>query len=239
MCLRFVSTIVWSLSTICCQVCEFVQTLIEKQIVWSHKKVFSYFHVKTKFQSKFSKSTYTQNPNLELERLLPSLSNSIVVAQIFTYLPLTPLMFWCFHRGNTSWFGIVGEIVPWNTLEVVRINHKSYLQQILWLMVPQGNRSKCTWVWTSMCEGVFTTYWPNFLHFLWFKVWLFWWHLECLLNPMVDPCCKWHLFCIILNGHNIIWIESIIIYICFQFSCFQCDWIESISVFNCFKVGCF
>jgi hypothetical protein len=31
---------------------------------------------------------------------------------------------------NKAWFMFVGKSPPWNALEVVRINHKSYLQQL-------------------------------------------------------------------------------------------------------------
>jgi hypothetical protein len=77
----------------------------------------------------------TQNPFLEtcLEikcKLLPPFPYSIILAHIFTRLPLSPLMFWWFRRIKKPWFLIVGESVPWNTLEVIKINHKSYLQHV-------------------------------------------------------------------------------------------------------------
>jgi hypothetical protein len=75
----------------------------------------------------------TQNPFLEtcLEtkcKLLPPLIDSIVLAHISTHLPSTPSMLWWLRRINKPWFLIVGENVPWNVLEVIKINHKSYLQ---------------------------------------------------------------------------------------------------------------
>jgi hypothetical protein len=39
-------------------------------------------------------------------------------------------MLWQLHQINKPWFLIVGENVPWNALEVVRINHKFYLQHV-------------------------------------------------------------------------------------------------------------
>jgi hypothetical protein len=62
--------------------------------------------------------------------LLPPLLNSTILAHIFNHLPLTPSMFWWLRQINKPWFLIMGENVHWNTLEVVRINHKSYLQHV-------------------------------------------------------------------------------------------------------------
>jgi hypothetical protein len=31
---------------------------------------------------------------------------------------------------NKTWFMFVGKNFPWNALEVIKINHKSYLQQL-------------------------------------------------------------------------------------------------------------
>ncbi len=39
-------------------------------------------------------------------------------------------MFWQLCQINKPLFLIVGENVPWNALEVVKINHKSYLQHV-------------------------------------------------------------------------------------------------------------
>jgi hypothetical protein len=62
--------------------------------------------------------------------IVASSLDSIVFAHIFTLLSLTPSMFWQFCWINKPWFLIVGESVPWNTLEVVKINHKSYFQHV-------------------------------------------------------------------------------------------------------------
>jgi hypothetical protein len=62
--------------------------------------------------------------------IVASSPNSIVLAHIFILLPLTLSMLWRFHQINKPWFLIVGKNVPWNALEVVRINHKSYLQHV-------------------------------------------------------------------------------------------------------------
>jgi hypothetical protein len=51
-------------------------------------------------------------------------------SHIFNHLPLTPSMFWRLHQINKPWFLIVGESGPWNTLEVVKFNHKCYLQHV-------------------------------------------------------------------------------------------------------------
>jgi hypothetical protein len=48
----------------------------------------------------------------------------------FHLLPLTLSMFWQLRQINKPWFLIVGESVLWNTLEVVKINHKSYFQHV-------------------------------------------------------------------------------------------------------------
>jgi hypothetical protein len=125
-----------SLYTFCCKVCNLVQTLAETQLVQSHKKATTSY--------RFTNLNLTQKPNelvciqnLFLETcletkctLLPSLPNSIILAHIFTLLPFTPSMFWQLCRINKPWLLIMGENVPWNALEVVRINHKSYLQHV-------------------------------------------------------------------------------------------------------------
>jgi len=79
---------------------------------------------------------YTQNPNIIQMcskgkiSLLSPLLNIIVMQHIFTCLPLMPSMFWCFCKVNKAWFMFVGKNLPWNALEEIRINHKSYLQQL-------------------------------------------------------------------------------------------------------------
>ncbi len=79
---------------------------------------------------------YTQNPNIiqmcsrgKISLLFPLL-DTIVMQHIFKCLPLMPLMFLCFCRVNKAWFMFVGKSPPWNALEIIRINHKSYLQQL-------------------------------------------------------------------------------------------------------------
>ncbi len=55
---------VWSFSTLCCNVCEFVQTLPERKLGQSHKKPTSYIHVQTNLTPTSYKLVYAQNPNL-------------------------------------------------------------------------------------------------------------------------------------------------------------------------------
>ncbi len=98
---------VWSFSifasflcTLCCKVCNLVQTLTKTQLIQSHKKpTTSYYLANPNLTQKPNKLVCTQNPFLEtfLETkctLLPPLPNSIILAHIFTLLSLTPLMFW-------------------------------------------------------------------------------------------------------------------------------------------------
>ncbi len=75
--------------------------------------------------------------------LLPPFLDSIVLAHIFIMLPLTPSMLWWFCRINKPWFLIVGKSVPWNTLEVVKINHKSYLQHVTTSHTPRQSFKMC------------------------------------------------------------------------------------------------
>jgi hypothetical protein len=123
-----------SLCTLCCKVCNLVQTIAETQLVQSCKKATtSYCFANLNLTQKPNEPMCTQNPFLEtcLETkctLLPPLPNSIVLAHIFTLLSSTSSMFWQFCQINKPWFLIVSESVPWNALEVVRINHTSYLQ---------------------------------------------------------------------------------------------------------------
>jgi hypothetical protein len=128
---------VWSLSTFYCKVCEFVQTLIERKLAQSYKKLASYIHVQINLTPTSYKPMYTLNPNLiqtlcsrEKINLLSPILNSIVMQHIFTHLPLMPSMFWYLHWMNKAWFMFVRKNFPWNALEVVKINHKSYLQQL-------------------------------------------------------------------------------------------------------------
>ncbi len=125
---------VWSLSTFYCKVCEFVQTLIERKLAQFYKKFISYIHVQTNLTPTSYKPMYTLNPNLihtlclrEKNNLLSPLLDYIVMQHI---LPLMPSMLWYFHWVNKTWFMFVSKNFPWNALEVVKINHKSYLQQL-------------------------------------------------------------------------------------------------------------
>ncbi len=92
-----------SLCTFCCKVCKLMQTLVETQLDQSHKKATtSYCFTNLNLTQKPNELVCTQNPFLEtcLETkctLLLPFPNSIVLVHIFTFLPLTPLMFWQFH----------------------------------------------------------------------------------------------------------------------------------------------
>jgi hypothetical protein len=125
-----------SLCTFCCKVCNLVQTLVETQLVHNCKKaIVSYRFANPNLTQKPNEHVCTQNLFLEtcLETkctLLPPLPNSIVLAHIFILLLMTPSMLWQLCRINKPCFLIMGENVPWNALEVVRINHKSYLQHV-------------------------------------------------------------------------------------------------------------
>ncbi len=135
LCLWSFSTLMWSLSTLCWKVCELVQTIAKRKLIQSHKKLVSYIHAQTKLTPTPYNPMYTQNPNIiqmcsRRKINLSPLLDPIVMQHIFTCLPLTPSMFWCLRRVNKAWFMFVGKSPPWNALEVVRINHKSYLQQL-------------------------------------------------------------------------------------------------------------
>jgi hypothetical protein len=62
--------------------------------------------------------------------LLPPPSNSIVITHIVPHLPRTPLMLWHLHQMNKMWFKVVGKSLPWNALEMVKLDHKCYLNYI-------------------------------------------------------------------------------------------------------------
>ncbi len=130
------STLMWSLSTLCCKVCELVQTITKRKLIWSFKKHVSYIRAQTKLTPTSYNLVYTQNPNItqlcsrEKISLLCPLVDPIIMQHIFTCLPLIPSMIWCLRSVNKAWFMFVGKSPPWNALEVVRINHKSYLQRL-------------------------------------------------------------------------------------------------------------
>jgi len=46
-------------------------------------------------------------------------------------------MNWCFYQVNKKQFVIVLKSVPWNALEVMKIDHKFYLQQIATSCTPR------------------------------------------------------------------------------------------------------
>jgi hypothetical protein len=125
-----------SFYTFCCKVCNLVQTLAKTQLVQSRKKATtSYRLTNHNLTQKPDELVCTQNLFLEtcLETkctLLPPLPNSIILAHIFILLPFTSSTFWQFCQINKPWLLIMGENVPWNALEVVRINHESYLHHV-------------------------------------------------------------------------------------------------------------
>jgi len=125
-----------SLCTLRCKVYNLVQTLVETQLVQSYKNATTSYHIaNANLTQKPNEPMYTQNPFLEtcLETkftLLPPLLDSTILAHIFNHSPLTPSMFWRLRQINKPWFLIMGESVPWNTLEVVKFKHKLYLQHV-------------------------------------------------------------------------------------------------------------
>jgi hypothetical protein len=48
---------------------------------------------------------------------------------ILTHFPLMPSTFLHLHQMNMAWFMVVGESLPWNALEVMKVDHKSYCNQ--------------------------------------------------------------------------------------------------------------
>jgi hypothetical protein len=136
LCVWYVSMFASSLCTICCKVYNLVQTLVETQLVQSCKKAATSYHIANlNITQKPNEHVYTQNPFLEtcLETkctLLLPFVDSTILAHIFNHLPLIPSMFWRLCQINKPWFLIVGESAPWNALEVVRLNHKFYLQHV-------------------------------------------------------------------------------------------------------------
>jgi len=118
---------VWSFSMFasyiyifCCKVCNLVQTIAETQLVQSLKKeTTSFCFANPNLTQKPNEIVCTQNFLMEtcLETkctLLPPFLDSIVLAHIFTLLPLTPLMLWQICQINKPWYFILGESVPWN-----------------------------------------------------------------------------------------------------------------------------
>jgi len=80
---------------------------------------------------------YTQNPNIiqimysrKKINLLSFFLDFIIMQHIFTHLALTPSMFWHLHKVNKAWFMFASKSLPWNALEVVKINHINYFQQL-------------------------------------------------------------------------------------------------------------
>jgi hypothetical protein len=115
------SMFISSICTFCCKVCNLVQTIVKTQLVQSHKKATtSYCFANPDLTQKPTKLVCTQYPFLEtcLETkctLLPPFLDSIILAHIFTLLPLTPSMLWQLCQINKLWFLILGESVLWNT----------------------------------------------------------------------------------------------------------------------------
>lgn len=67
------------------------------------------------------------------------LLDSIVMQHVFIWTCLQCL--WCLQlrQMNKAWFMVVGSCLPWNALEVMKIDHTS---NTLPLMVPLGSHSK-------------------------------------------------------------------------------------------------
>ncbi len=60
--------------------------------------------------------------------LLHLLTNVLVINNILPHLPMIFSMLQCFNQVNKAWFKVIGESdVAWNTMEIVTIDHKSYL----------------------------------------------------------------------------------------------------------------
>jgi hypothetical protein len=132
---------VWSISIICCLVCELMQTLAEIKLNRYCKKTPSYLVVQTKLASKSEKPMYTQNPNLEscIEKkcgLSPPLLHSIIVDHWHLQC------FGVFIETIKVWFTMVGKNVPWNILEVVKLTIGLTFEKLP-LVIPQGCHSKC------------------------------------------------------------------------------------------------
>jgi hypothetical protein len=116
---------VWFFSTLCCKVCEVVQTLVERKLVQSCKKIPPYIHVQTSLPLKSYKPTYTQNPPLKLW-LGKNVAYCFISFKFYCYGTqfhlFTFAMFWLFCQLNKAWFIVVGNNLPWNALEVVKVD---------------------------------------------------------------------------------------------------------------------
>jgi hypothetical protein len=132
MCVVFFPMFASSFCTLCCKVHNLVQTLVETQLLHSCKKASTSYHITNlNLTQKPNEPMYRQNLFMETKcTLLTPLLDSTILGHIFNRFPLTPSMFWQLRQINKPWFLIVGESIPWNALEVVKLNHKFYLQHV-------------------------------------------------------------------------------------------------------------
>jgi hypothetical protein len=78
----------------------------------------------------------TLNRNLQTKFLhggvlLSPFLDTLVIEKILPQLLVTsPFMFWWFRQINKGSFTIINETMVWNTLEIIKTNHLSYLQLI-------------------------------------------------------------------------------------------------------------
>ncbi len=59
--------------------------------------------------------------------LLPPFIDGLVINNILPNLPMTLSMLWHFHQESKMWFKVVGESGARNTLDNIRVDHRSYL----------------------------------------------------------------------------------------------------------------
>jgi hypothetical protein len=81
----------------------------------------------------------------------------IVMQHIFTWLPLMPSMPWHFHWMNKTWVIVIVKNLPWNALELTKINHRSYFQHL----ATSGTPRQLVQMYFELFENMFRSHWPS------------------------------------------------------------------------------
>jgi hypothetical protein len=58
-----------------------------------------------------------------LSYLFSPLTDAIVIEHILTHLPMNPSMIWHLCQVNQGWYKVVGGIVEWQALEIVKYHN--------------------------------------------------------------------------------------------------------------------
>ncbi len=63
--------------------------------------------------------------------LVPPLVDDFVVEHIFIQLPMDLSMLWHLHQVNKAWFKVMGKILAWEVLKIVKFNNATYYHTIV------------------------------------------------------------------------------------------------------------